>query len=284
MPSRSREQSAGWCKAVASGLHGAASYQVTAEMVDAVTGVYEKSTEGLFHVEEALLPSPSGFCWLDKPMIITDKWGRKVAERAITWNLTTAKAQFPDVTDGFGRKTTPPVEYVPGIRLSTWSFIEDDRTLLREAQDAGQLPKEAGLDGKPPQVPWEYLWEEFDALEKLGDLSLSHSLLVMFGERHQWNFGKVPHPQEAEGDFRPDNMIAWIYALWMFMGTEIVAMPRPRIDRAALRRTARSIPQSEVTVVLLRRSRVLPGDPDGDHRPIDWSCRWLVSGHHRHID
>lgn len=285
-PSEGRQQAAGWCGDVARGLFGAASYQVTAEMVDAVTGVYEKSADqGLFHIEAAMLPAESGFIWLDKPMVITDKWGRKVAERAITWSLATSRVQFGSakVKDGLGREVDPPVQLMPGIRLSTWSHIEDDRALLREAQAAGQLPKQAGPDGIELEG-WDYLWDEFDALAKLGDLSLSHSLMVLFGERHSWNFGKAPHPEDAPGEFRPDNMIAWIYALWTFMGTEIVTMPRPRIDRQTVRFAGRSIKQHEVSVVLLRRSAIKPVESDGPHRDIDWSCRWLVSGHHRHID
>jgi hypothetical protein len=280
LPSQGPEQAAGWCRDVARGLFEATSYQVTAEMVDAVTGVYQKSTDGLFHVEEATLPSPSGFCWLDKPMIITDKWGRKVAERAITWSPVTSRVQYgQDRTDGFGRKVAAQVEDTPGIRLSTWSFIEDDRRLLEEASAAGTLPKDpSGKEG------WGYLWEEFDELAKLGDLSLSHTLVVLFGDRHTWSFGKSPHPEEAAGDFRPDNMIAWVYALWMFMGSEIVVTPKTRMDRAALRRSPAPLRQNEVSVVLLRRSRIAPVGSDGPHKEIDWSCRWLVSGHHRHID
>jgi hypothetical protein len=287
-PAASVEEATKWCMTVARGLFEAQSYQVTGDMIDAVTGVYEKSTTGSFHVEEASLPSANGFLWLDKPMVVTDKWGRRVAERALTWQLTTARIMFPNrrSTDGFGRPLPePPVEVVPAIRLSTWSYIEDDRRLLAEQQERGEIPTLAGPDGKEYAHGWDYLWEEFRELAALGDLSLSHSLTVMLGERHPWNFGKAPHPEEADGDFRPDNMLAWIYTLWMFMGTEIVTMPRPRIDRSSLRRAKGSILQNEVNVVLLRRSIIRPeatDDPEARH--IDWSCRWLVSGHHRHID
>ncbi len=286
-PSDNAEQAAQWCMATARGLFESQPYQVTAGMVDAVTGVYEKSAGGSFHVEEASLPSANGFLWLDKPMVVTDKWGRKVAERAVTWQLITARVKYPNIrrTDGFGRPLPePPVEVLPAIRLSTWSYIEDDRRLLAEHQDRGEIPTLAGHDGKKYAKGWDYLWEEFRELAVLGDLSLSHSMVVMLGERQPWNFGKAPHPEEADGDFRPDNMLAWIYTLWMFMGTEIVMMPRPRIDRSSLRRARGSILQNEVNVVLLRRSAIRPEPTDDtEARSIDWSCRWLVSGHHRHI-
>jgi len=288
-PSDGLEQAALWCGDVAKGLFQAQAYQVTAEMVDAVSGVYEQSVQGLFHIEEASLPSPQGFIWLDKPMIITDKWGRRVAERAITWSLVTTRVKYPNAgyTDGFGRAIEPPVVHEPGIRLSTWSSIEDDRILLKEAQDTGQptgYEEEFGITG---EQAWDYLWDEWDTLKKVGDLSLSHSLVVLFGERHQWSYGKAPHPEKAVGDFQPDNLIAWIYALWSFMGTEIVTMPRARADRHSLRRAKSVLKQNEVNIVLLRRSRVphLATDTgEGEHREIDWSCRWLVTGHYRHID
>ena len=290
LPGRSLEDAHRWCVDVARPLAGATSFQVTAEMVDAVTGLYEQSTQGLFHIEEAMLPALSGFIWLDKPVIITDKWGRKVSERVITWSPVTAKVTYPnETTDALGRTVEPPVHYEPGIRLSTWSHIDDDRVLLQAAQDSEQATgyeEDLVAQGRDPRKAWDYLWEEWAELKKIGDLTLSHTFVALYGERHPWSFGKAPHPDGVPGNHEPDNMIAWLYALWMFMGTEVVAQRKLQPGSGDKRKAwFRSIKQNDVNVVLLRRARIAP-QPTDDHeaRHIDWSCRWLVSGHYRHID
>ncbi len=261
----SRAAAANWCRDIGKSLFQARSFQVSAGMVDVVTALYENSS-GLFHMEEPELPAPHGFCWLDKPLFTTDRWGKTVVERAFSWGLTVMNVTHPGIrrTDGLGRPLPEPYESCPAVRLTTWNYVadfalDDD---MREHQDVAAQIAEIG-----------------------GELSLSHTLVVLFGERHQYDFGKIEHPEELSGDYKPDSTLAWIHALWMVMEQEISVTGKARIDRPALRAARRSIKHGEVSVVLLRRSKshAVPSQ-DGTHRDTDWSCRWLVQGHHRHLD
>lgn len=243
-----------WCGDLAKSLFQARTFQVTAEMVDAVTAIYERrvsaaDAEGdprlfkadgrprsLMHVEEHELPAPHGFVWLDKPHTGLDRWGRVVCDRALTWGLVSVRYH-----DG---------QTMPGLRLTSWYLVGDPDS----------------YDGQRPD----------DLESRLGPLILNHTSVFPFGER-------IPAGREVEGAITSDNLIAWAHALWVFMDTEIVAQPKPPIDRAARRRTLRSIKQNEVTVVLLRKIAARPHEEDGEHQAIDWTCRWLVSGHWRHL-
>lgn len=67
-----------------------------------------------------------------------------------------------------------------------------------------------------------------------------------------------------------------------FLGQRILVTRSERPDRASRRRLEREAPlhDSVVRVVELRKKEVRDR-PDGDSEPVDWHCRWLVSGHWR---
>jgi hypothetical protein len=83
-----------------------------------------------------------------------------------------------------------------------------------------------------------------------------------------------------------DDFTSWVHALWLMMDTEIVSTSRPGIRQFSMRkfREQMSTPP-EVNVIKLRR--VVSGDPDAEHvsiGPVGWQFRWIVQGHHRHLD
>jgi hypothetical protein len=104
-------------------------------------------------------------------------------------------------------------------------------------------------------------------------LALAHSAFVPFGER----YGR-------SGESAPDDVVRWLHCLWLFLQTTIVATTCKPASRAARRRAARVRQLSDVTVVHLRYT-VTENDAgqDGVPRLADWSCRWVVRGHHRHL-
>lgn len=247
-----------WCGDVAKSLFQARTFQVTAEMSDVVTALYEKST-GLFHLEEPELPAPHGFLWLDKPRMVIDKRGKWLSERVFTWSLESlqSRVRIPDEGGDYWHRET-----IPGIRLTSWNFRGDPDEFWSESPD-----------------------EDKAMFDLLGDLILSHTMIVPFGERHSHLSGKVPHPEDMPGDYKPDSGLAWLHHLWMFMDTEVTALKRETPDRRNLKRARRSLQQGEVNVVTLRRSHSVENeDWDGDPRDIDWSCRWIVQGHDRHLE
>lgn len=81
----------------------------------------------------------------------------------------------------------------------------------------------------------------------------------------------------------PDDLLYWVQTLWMFMQTEIVSAEKPHIPRQFTRRAARFGTNSSVIVIQLRRVARHHGDEEGT-RHVDWSCRWVVQAHYRHLE
>lgn len=71
-----------------------------------------------------------------------------------------------------------------------------------------------------------------------------------------------------------------IHMLWILMGMEITASHTEQADRAG-RKRARELKHAEVTVITLRRPERRGDKPSATPRQIDWSCTWIVRGHHR---
>ncbi len=224
-------------------LKTAQTFQVTAEMVDTVSAVYEKSKESVITVHEEELPALAGFIWLDKAMLMPDKNGKTVSNRAVSWGPQ-------DITYNDGAVK-------PGIRVTTWFCVHDRDDFFDDLEDAR----------------WSEAHPDLDVL-------YSHTVILGFGERIGTAF------PDSDGPDRYD-FLMWLHTLWAFMDTDIVTSPRQDIPRAFRRRAERVLKEPAVRVVALRR--VTPAMPCGEademaHREADWSVRWVVQGHYRHLE
>jgi hypothetical protein len=223
-------------------LHSARTYQVTAEMMDAVTGTYEQVVGRVGHMEEREAPAQSGFCYFDKPLSFGSD-SEKVSFRAISWCL-----QPIDFGDGDGAW--------PSVRITAWASVDDN-----DLDEYG---------------PWGDRGEA--KLREMGPLFLCHSLLYPFEERFVARL-------KGE-DATLNDVTRWLHCLWMWLQAEITVTgqaPPEEVGRGARRRAQRSLKHDQVNVIILRRARSL-AEPSGLHRHIDWSCRWPVQGHDRHLD
>ena len=224
-------------------LYGAPTYQVSADIVAAVSATYEATLHRVTHLSPGDLPSATGFAWLDEPVVLQDAGGYSIATRAISW-----APQF--VTEDFMDGQWPPEGAIgrDGVRLTSYSHVDD--------ADSTTVPEMA------------------DRLRSMGmPLSISHSAFVPYNLR-------LP-TREPGGDVTSDDITRWAHTLWLFMCTEIVATARPQVERPSRRRAMRSVGVSDVNVVTLRRIR--HGDAEIAHKDIDWTCRWVVQAHPRHL-
>ncbi len=235
-------------------LYVAPTYQVTAEMMDAVTATYEQVVGHVGHMEEREAPGPSGFCYFDKPLVF-ESGGAQVAYRAISWCQ-----QSMDFNDGDGAW--------PGVRIAAWASVddnEDGQTSFSRLTSGGKVVKELGIDSQAA-----------GQLRSLGPLFLGHSLLQPFEERF--------NPRKKNEDATLADVTRWLHTLWMFLQTELtVVKPSDPVERHARKRAMKSLNHSDVSVVLLRRIHNA-AEPSGEHHSIDWSCRWVVQGHDRHLE
>jgi hypothetical protein len=193
------------------------------------------------------VPSPSGFVWFDKPPVLNDVNERRTSFRAISWGVESLE---------YKHGTKGELQRGMGVRVTMWSWTGDT--------DDHWTAKERDL------------WLRSKDSDGANCLILLHATVMLFGER----FGG--HESVTVDDFA-----SWVHALWLLMDTEIVATSRPGIRQFSARRFHENmgIPP-EVNVIKLRRI-VNPSDPDAEPvtmGPVHWRFRWLVQGHHRHLD
>jgi len=238
-----------WCTHVARDLFQSRTFQVTAEMMDVVSATYNKAAaDDTMVITEWDLPAPYGFVWLDKPLVIIDQGLLTIQVRAISWGVTPMNMKIN------GREQVDQA-----VRISTWTYLEDpDPSLDERKRRLGISP------------------DERSAYEDLGNLSLSHTLVLPIGHVQ----AREPAGRDAQGR---DSTIGWLYALWQYMEMEITTTRQAALDRAVIRRARRSLKHTDVSIVVLRRIAAT-GDEPAHPRKIDWTCRWIVAGHWRHLD
>lgn len=223
-------------------LFGAPVYEVTEDIIDAVTGMYRKTSEAqTVSFAQRDLPSRTGFMRMAKPVVLKDIGGEVLSTRAVSWGPVRVVSE--------SRNTAKL-----GIRFTAWCHKDDEHAMLTDS-----------LPGAP--------------------LNLVSSQITPFG--HEL---KRMHMRLEDGDLvdvrrgeGPDDLLYWVQTLWMFMQTEIVATEQPHVQRHFARRARRFDGNDSVTVILLRRVARHRGDEVGT-RHVDWSCRWIVQAHYRHLE
>lgn len=240
---------ADYCKHVAASLFTARTYQVTADMMRVVNGIYRKSLDHIAHLDEREMPSPAGFLWLDEPFLAPDLHHKLTTTRVITWSLQPVRVQDP---------VTRQVDSVPGVRLVFWSLWGDFSEYEHQIEEKIPLLRRS-----------------------LGDLSMAHAMVLPFGQRFgTWR----KDDEEIDPEGNVSDMGNLTRVLWTLLGSEIPSVRKAALDRHTVRRAVRSIRQGEVSVITLRRMVTLEDGGDYDPREVDWTCRWLVQGHWRHLE
>jgi len=195
------------------------------------------------------IPWERGFVWFDSPLEYgTEENGSVV--RAMSWAKT--RATLPVLAGQPPRK-------VRAVRVVFWASISDTEAVL------GRPPK----DGYP-----------------IGDLVLSHVIVIPLA----YPFAPVtPSPRATGNDVTSVeagmSMLLFLHRLWMFMDMEITVMERHRAGRQARKRVNGSLRHCDVNVILLRRARNAGQHRDPGYVPaaVNWTCRWFVTGHYRHL-
>jgi hypothetical protein len=79
-----------------------------------------------------------------------------------------------------------------------------------------------------------------------------------------------------------DDFLEWFRVLFMLLGTEIASTSRATLPKSV--KANLNVKRPEVTVVTLRRVHHASPSPGKPATTVDWSHRWIVRGHHRHLD
>jgi hypothetical protein len=243
---------------LAKGLMNARTYQVTADMCDAIDGMYATTYRKVSYFDPASaaggIAADCGFAWLDKPWIHDDVRLQKLSARAVSWQPVSMRWGYEAETDAFGRKIQAEPQVSLGWRITMWSWLGVD-------------PVDESLELDPSAR--EFLIANFCPLVML------HTMVwpaeVRFG---------------GHDDSRGADPLAWLHCLWLMLDSEITTSRKaldlkPDEKKKAQRARMR---YNDVNVVTLRRTRSNELDDfEPGQRSVDWSCRWMVAGHYRHL-
>ena len=134
-PARSLNDLEPWLKSFSTDLYAATTYQVTEEMVDLAAGL-TVNTPNLGQIEEPDLPSPWGFCWLDKPIprpSVDDGDLPPMLMHAFSWAVV---PELPVRVTNFGGVVLN--EATPGVRIRKWGYSENPDWYPRPLHLMGQ--------------------------------------------------------------------------------------------------------------------------------------------------
>ena len=183
--------------------------------------------------------------------------------------------------------TTPGLEDLRAEDLpSDYGFMWFDRPVARPSLED---------DGRPPLRLHAVSWARVPAMPvRLPDGQTGAAPAVRVRE---WGWRDepdvIPRPLHLMGQSvslltpgvtTPLAHLRLVHMVWILMGMEITAATRAEPGRAGRKRAA-NLRHTTVNVITLRRpAHGDPAEPEGGHRPVDWTCSWLVRGHHRHVE
>jgi hypothetical protein len=255
--------------------------------------VWEAAVPGF--TAETLEPSdlltPTGFVWLPRPFAWVDAHGRHTSIRAFAWHESEFRATDPRTNKEYATR---------GVVLMSFHRIGD-----ADDYDTGTgipdwidpAPAEDGHDHQAKPSRWHDLAVDgvmpYRALGlRVGDLNIDHIM--------PWEYGRDDRGGTADAaallrgdapghlslpDFKlhathPQNVQRPIQAMWRLMQQTIFTRDQADAARPTRRRAERaSFPERRITVVRLRRPSAPAGDQE--HGKVEWTHRWLVSGHWR---
>lgn len=159
------------------------------------------------------------------------------------------------------------------IRALSWRFVVlHPEGAERFARPTNWPCVRIALWVHPSDDPPEY--ENALDREELGGLQAMHVGIIPLGQ----SLSTLPTETAAAGSF-----LEMVHLIWMFLGMELTATATPRIKNHYRKHALKSLVHDEVRVVTLRRVRYVTEQGEQDAHRIDWSCRWPVQGHYRHL-
>lgn len=195
-----------------------------------------------------------------------------ILERAGTYHITSDMTAIAEAAGG----SMPTQVLQDGDWPSPYGFMLYDRPLA--------LPSPTQvINGRSASDPIGFLWalrptESNIVLATLGR-ARSTGVIEPRGT-FSWNLGEVPTDMGDDGDsWRP--YLPCLLATWTLMQQSLAARETVPAARAERRRCARIGLPENVVVVQLRKFETARTVVDQDGTEIDWSHRWLVSGHWR---
>jgi hypothetical protein len=232
---------------LARGLGEADAYQVTTVMCRRMRDMFDANRDHIpLRLSEGEMPAPAGFAWLDQPWLLHLGAGYWLPTRAVSWDTTARPVRDPD---------TGQSRWVDCVRVVQWLLLADDVAFRR----------------------WEGERDRADRVANQIGRLVPHSVEVL--------------PFDTEFNITPKfrdqgvQSLGLFHILWMYLGMEL-PKSRPVLPSspAVRKRVNRTLKHKRVHIITLRKIAYISDPVPHFPRKINWTCRWPVEKHHRHID
>lgn len=288
-----------------------AQYQTLIELSSAAVGARARgiknvdgfSLRDLFEYDCLLLKRAETFCWFKDPLIAAMIAGEKLPDNVpLTRELIQAVTGWWYFTEPIAVQTTTESKTV---RALLWSFVElsdkeaDRYTWIHEPKDRHGIYFSTYIDDdnrmakigahRTPTIRW--FWPVGHTLAQAREY---------FRKEYQRNYGdggpfSRPGQHVLTGEDQTlaamETMSRFFMAGCLWLQQKILVESPGHIERHERKRLEKSgeLPSlnwrsiAAVRVVQLRRRESVPltTEEPGAHRVVNWSCRWLVTGHWR---
>lgn len=238
-PATTAEQ---YCGILARQLSAARTYQVTSGLVDVTRTVYEKTASQVSIFQPEDVPWPSGFIYLDKPLVLADVHGRDIKNRALSWNLELAR--LSDDKPGSAPR--------PAVRIACWSGADD---------------RDAYWDERVRQIT-----------HLLGGLSLAHSIIIPCKVEHRPLTERRAEGVLGDDASRWLHALWLLFETEIPAMRRAADIERHARQRAMKSLNHADV----TVVTLRRSVSKEPDEGEPGHRWVDWTHRWVVQGFWRH--
>jgi hypothetical protein len=248
-------------------LMGADPIYVSPDMMTLVEGAARSFVPEPLHEDDLI--TDHGFVYLPRSLWLTDVHGKRISYRAISWKVVNYEFGWQPE----GKYDLPTPEH--GIYLMLYHSVLDPDDMDRDgAEIAPDFKQGAQIVNR-----------------QAGGLTLTHITPWLFGQGYPDAENDVNRKdlldqhgpfEEPEGVVGLGGIAQFVQTLFRLMNQTITIRAEASPSRQCRKRYARAgFPDKKVVVVTLRRTREGSYQEHGDSEPVEWSHRWLVSGHWR---
>lgn len=252
------------------GLNKAQTFILTDDMMTLALKAGENVPHTPFTVDD--LPSEDGFVILPRPLKTFDIHGKVMTARAFTWITSSVRRVTPWDPEGID---TPSLILVYFCSKNDWN--EDDYLRLEHNEMAEhflEMPQYQMTHWQP--IGFGENWANQDLVDK-DEYPEYHEAAAKYA---------AEHPDAIRGhNPTVQTMGAWsafMKSFFLLVKQKVAIMHGQSPGRGVLRRMERSALMPEdgmVQVVTLRKERPTSPDEVTDGTPVNWTHRWLVTGH-----
>ena len=216
-----------------------------------------------------------GFLLLPRPVVVKDVWGKDMSYRAMSWKVVDFTYRITDTNDVVSEDKRGIFLYLYHQRGDPDGY--DGVDTLIERKTGMSFPSLSLTHA----TPWVFGYNYFDGTDRDESRQLQSVFLGEEGKRVVLVDGALQEVPTEEALQGIKSIAQFVGAMFRLL-TQTITVRTEMVPPREFRKRAKPwLPERKVVVVTLRKRREGAYPPDRDEGGVEWTHRWLVSGHWR---